>query len=459
MSASKRLSRRQFLALSSTTVAAGALLAACGGAATQAPAATAAPSSGDQTSPTSAPAAAAGGAISFLCRADIKSAYAADKAVEAWNKENAASQIKLDEPPAGDITTKIQASQAAGDLVWDGFSVMEAPWSTVEWTKRGIIQPLDDFIAASKVKNADKVKPGIIPTILESASYNGKQYLIPGNVGTVALAWFTQPLKDAGYTKQPETWDEVYDFATKSKAKSPKLTPFDSAATPLCDLVAMMWGGTDTPYDKDGLLDITGQTAIDALKWLQKMVKEGLMPKTHTESLGNWLKGGTAMITSYDVAGTMAQQTFGDTAADTGINYFKEKGKIGAGAPFWINGSVLLNKAKNPQGMVDFFLWWFGPDNKTTGKQIADVAAKPCYQYTYDEFVKPVPKNQWQLVGIDLVSKSKWFPINTAWGIENTKLTPWVEKVVDPATAMDPAQAMAGALKDIQTELAKQKFG
>ena len=120
---------------------------------------------------------------------------------------------------------------------------------------------------------------------------------------------------------------------------------------------------------------------------------------------------------------------------------------------------MLLNKAKTPQGIVDFFLWWIGPSNTATGKQIADVAAKPCYQYTYDEFVKPVPKNQWQLAGIDLVAKSKWFPINTAFGIENAKISPWIEKVVDPGTAMDPAKAMASAMEEIKGELAKQKFG
>lgn len=458
MSASKRMSRRQFLMVSSTTVAAGALLAACGGAAapaaTSAPAATAAPAA----QPTAAPAAAAAAPISFLCRTDIMGAYAADKAVEAWNKDQA-SKVTLDKPPTGDISVKLQASQSAGDLVWDGYSVLEAPWSTVEWIKRGIIQPLDDFMAASKIPDAPKVKPGIIPTILESASYNGKQYFIPGNVGSVALAWFTGPLKDAGYTKQPETWDEVYDFATKSKAKNPKLEAYDTADWGLTGLIAMIWGGSDTPFDKDGIIDFTGDVSIKALKWMQKMVKEGLMPKVHPDSFGNWLKGGTAMINCFDVAGTMAQQTFGDDKADTGINITLEKGKKGAGTPFWINGSVLLNKAKNPQGIVDFFLWWMGPSNKATGKQIADVAAKPCYQYTYDEFVKPVPKNQWQLAGIDLVAKSKWFPINTAFGIENAKISPWIEKVVDPGTAMDPAKAMASAMEEIKGELAKQKFG
>jgi hypothetical protein len=154
----------------------------------------------------------------------------------------------------------------------------------------------------------------------------------------------------------------------------------------------------------------------------------------------------------------MAQQTFGDDKADTGINYFKTKGNIGSGTPFWINGSVLLSKARNPQGIVDFFLWWMGPSNKATGQQIANVAAKPCYQYIYDEFVKPVKKNQWQLAGIDLVAKSKWFPLNTAFSIEQGKTGPWIEKVVDPATAMDPMQAMQSALKEIADALAQQKF-
>ncbi|MEZ4658058.1 MAG: hypothetical protein R2911_10835 [Caldilineaceae bacterium] len=38
-----------------------------------------------------------------------------------------------------------------------------------------------------------------------------------------------------------------------------------------------------------------------------------------------------------------------------------------------------LNGANNAQGMMDFLLWWFGPNNKANGEQIATVAAKPAY--------------------------------------------------------------------------------
>jgi ABC-type glycerol-3-phosphate transport system substrate-binding protein len=205
------------------------------------------------------------------------------------------------------------------------------------------------------------------------------------------------------------------------------------------------------------LVDITSDTAIQALTWMQKMVKEGLMPPVHKESFGNWLKGGTAMILSYDVAGTIYQQTFGKDSAMTGTTIFKTKGQPKAGVPFWMNALVVLDKAKNAQGMTDFYLWWFGPNNKANGKQMTEVAAKPCYQYTYDEFVKNNPAQAWQMQGIELVRNSKPFNVNIPNTTEQTITTPYVEKVLDLSQNTDPKQAMESALADIKAELAKQK--
>ncbi len=458
-----KLTRRGFLT-ASMGVGAAALLAACAPQVqpTSAPAQkeqpTAAPAETKQEQPTAAPAAkpaaAGAGQISFLCRTDIKSAYAADKAAETWNANNE-SKVKLDEP-AGDVVQKLQAAVAAGDLVWDGYAVIEMPWRIKEWVKRGLIAPLDDLIAASKIPNADKLVPGIIPTIKESVSFEGKQYGIPGNVGSVALAWFWEPLKAVGYEAQPITWDEVYDAAKKIKAKSPELTPFASGCTTLCDLWTMIWSAKEDPFDSDKLIDIRGKESIDALTWMRKMVEEELMPPTTKEQFGNWLKGGTAIITCYDVAGTMAQQTFGVDKADTGISFFPEKGKTNAGTPFWINNSVLLNKAKNPQGMVDFYLWWFSPDNDVTGKQITQVAAKPCYTYTYDKFVKPDKLYAWEQLGIDLVAKSKWFQPDTYFDIQNNMTGPQLEKCLDVSQKFEPQAAMDQAYSDIKAEIAKQ---
>ena len=222
-------------------------------------------------------------------------------------------------------------------------------------------------------------------------------------------------------------------------------------------MMSMIWGATNKPLTDDGLVDWTGEASISALKWLQAMVKDKLMPGTHADSFGNWLKGGTAIMSSFDVHGTLAQQTFGVDKASTGINIRREKDKPAAGAPFWLNGSVVLSGAKNPQGMADFFLWWFGPDNKANGKQIATVAAKPAYQYTYDEFIKPDAAQQWQLEGIELVRNSTPFPANLLWGVQNSVMAPWIEKAVNPDNNLSAEDAIAQAMEELKTEMEDMK--
>jgi len=442
MSESKKLTRRQFLKAASSGAALGTLTALS------------IPTVSGKNMFT-APVAQDAGEIHLLIRTDIRAAYAADAAVSGWAEAYPDRPVILDE--ATDATdTKIQAAQAAGDLIWDGFAVIEGPWAITNWVNRQLIVPLDDLIATSSVPNADKVVPAIIPSVLESSKFNGEQYTIPGNVGSVALGWYTEPLTKAGI-EPPESltwsWDEVRAAAEKIKETSPELTPFDFACSALCDLMAMIWGATDTPITDEGLVDWTGEASIAALKWQQDMVKDGLMPAVHTESFGNWLKGGTAILSSFDVHGTMAQQAFGAEAAATGLNIRRDASDPAAGCPFWLNGSVVLNQAKNPQGMIDFYLWWFGPDNKSGGTQIANVAAKPAYQYTYDEFIVGNEAQEWQIPGIELVRNSVPFPANLYFNIQNTVAGTWIQKALDPANNLSAEDAMAGALEEIQSEI------
>lgn len=391
--------------------------------------------------------------ISFLCRTDIQGAYAAQEAVDEWNA-NFPAEITMDEP-VDELATRVQAAQAAGDLIWDGYSVMEGPWATMEWVERGLIQPLDAYVDASQIQNADQVVPSIIDTIKESASYQDKLYGIPGNCGSVGLAWMTEALEAVGVTEQPWTWDEVYDTAMAVQESGDGFIPFITANRVLCDLVALIWGATDDPIDEDGVVDIRGEGSMAALAWLRMMVEEGLFD--WTLAFGDWLRGDVAMIHSFDVAGTMNQQTFGMDAARQGVGIYREPDDLKAGVPFWINMSVLFNQANNPSGMVDFFLWWFGPDNKTTGKQITEVAAKPCYTYTYEEFVAPDPDQQWQQEAIDIIADSVWFPVNRTWSVLNTHVAPALEKIYDLSQPFEPQATMEEAYENIMEDLSQMR--
>ncbi len=281
---------------------------------------------------------------------------------------------------------------------------------------------------------------------------------MPGNVGSVGLAWQWDALKAIGMDDQPYTWDELYNAAVEIKKAKPDLVPFGVCNTPLCDLHSMIWSAQKNPVDENGIYDIRGEASIKALTLLRKMIEEKLMyADTITPNLGQWLKGGWAMINCYDVAGTMAQQAFGNDKYETGINFFPEYPETNAGSPFWINSGVVLNKAKNPQGFTDFCCWWFGPDNDATGKQMTEVAAKPCYTYVYEKFIAGNPLYAWQQKAIDLCAKSVPFPHNATHNIQNTKALPWVSKIYDLTLKFEPEVWMDAAYKDIQDEIAKMK--
>jgi len=394
--------------------------------------------------------------VVLLIRPDIRSAYAADEAVKAFNKDSP-TQVSLEELANEGPESKIQTAQAAGNLPWSGYAVMETPWLTRQFVSRGLIQPLDDLIKSSAIPKAEQVLPAIIPTILESSKYDGKQYAIPGNVGSIALAWQANVFDELGVghssDEQPSTWDEVYALAQKIKVKFPKLTPFDSAMSPLCDLYAMIWGGQDRPFNADGLVDITGPVSIEALQWMQKMVKEELMPPKRDGAFDRWLKGNTAMILSYDVASTLYEKAFGKGSALTGSNLFKERGQTHAGVPFWMNAMVVLNGAKNPQGMTDFYLWWVGPDNAASAKQFAEVAAKPCYEYQYKAFIEGKPEQAWQLQGINLIRKSVGFNVDQPPTAQFEPTRVQIQKALDPVNQLDAKAALEKALADVKATI------
>ena len=396
------------------------------------------------------------GEITFLVRTDIRNAYAADAAVEQWNAAFPDSQVILDEP-AGDgspVATKIQAAQAAGDLVWDGFAVIAVPWDTAQWVNRGLIQSLDPYIAASGVSGASTVIESIIGTVLESSKNEaGEQIAIPGNVGSIALGWYNAPLEAAEVDWELLTWDDVRSAAEAVAASNPDITPYDVALSPLGDLVAMIWGSKDAPVTEDGLIDWQSDESLEAIRWLQGMVADGLMPFIHGESFGNWLQQGTAIMSSFDVHGTLAQQQHGEDAAATGINMRKERDNARAGTPFWLNGCVVLDQASNPQGMTDFFLWWFSPDNEDMGRQIATVAAKPAYTYTYEQFIAPDPVQAWQQEGIDLVANSVPFPANLLWTIQTSSIQPFLEQALDPDDSTTAEEAIELAMEEIEFQI------
>src|SRR5207237_1421471 len=153
------------------------------------------------------------------------------------------------------------------------------------------IVPIDDV-----AKSADDRKwlDGFYKSFMMNSRTGGKTWGVPFQRSTIVLYWNKDAFKDAGLDpeKGPATWDQMVDFAkklTKTDA-SGNVTQwgvkipssgfpywlFQGLTTPN-DVLLMNEAGTETYYDKPGV--------IDALQYWMDLVKK---EKVHPEGIVEW---------------------------------------------------------------------------------------------------------------------------------------------------------------------------
>ncbi len=124
--------------------------------------------------------------------------------VDAFNKSQ--SDIQVNYVPTQDIVTKFLTAATSGSapdlLIWDRFR-------TALYAPKGVLMPIDDLMAASKISSAD-----FYSEALRELTYGGKLYGLPMTVDTRAL-YYNKTMLDAAGIKPPTTWDELEQAAIK----------------------------------------------------------------------------------------------------------------------------------------------------------------------------------------------------------------------------------------------------
>lgn len=190
------------------------------------------------------------------------------KAVEQLAKDfNETSDKYVVEPLSVPDMQKIMVAISSGegpDLT-DDFSSNVAPYAS-----KGIVEPLDDYIAKSNYDLSD-----FAGAALESCKWNSKLYALPIASNCNALFYNKTLLAEAGYTKPPETMEELMEMSikmTKTNADgSIDVLGFPMFPTNSFDEIITTWGG--------GWLDGTKMNADDpdnlaALKYLVEYRKK-----------------------------------------------------------------------------------------------------------------------------------------------------------------------------------------
>lgn len=135
------------------------------------------------------------------------------KVIELYQKLNPNVTITYEFAGWDDYWTKLTTMAAGGQLP----DVMQQDYSRIaEWQKRGLLEPLDPFIANKTLDVSD-----VAPAIINSGKINGKVYAISLGSNSYAFLLDVDAFKKAGVPlpAQDWTWQDMEDAAMKIHQK------------------------------------------------------------------------------------------------------------------------------------------------------------------------------------------------------------------------------------------------
>lgn len=187
--------------------------------------------------------------------------------------------------------------------------------SIPEWVAMGIIAPLDEIDS----EMVAKWKPRFVPEIWEVSSYQGHLYQVPSFVDcNPFLVYNKKMLEEAGFTKSPETWEELITVA--QKLNKPGYAGILLAATKIyLDMNAiegMIYANGGRWLSEDGEeVVINGPGAVDALKlWVDlvrkyKVTEPGVTETNYMDATMAFFQNKGAMVLCQSWADVMREES------------------------------------------------------------------------------------------------------------------------------------------------------
>lgn len=458
MSSSRPIRRRRFLGLAAG-VGGAALLASCGGGGNPQ-----APRIGGST-----PAAGGGGTTggsSSTVYTLVDKTWVDVGMGEATKKYNATNpggpQITLEEVAEG-WETKVLAQVREKNLRWSGHGYA-AFFDQYRYIKAGLVQPLDEYLAASKVPWAQKQKESYFtPRIYDAQLFEGKQYFLPMKANVHLAGWRQDYLEAAGYNTMPKTWDEVDQMLPKLKAALSKdqVTPFAIQRDIFRCIGTTFATFIEKPFDDQGVLKFESPEWFQVMELFKKWMTAGLARfDSNTDSIDIWQKGKVAMSLGSHSWVRLGRQVWGPDKVKGGV-----PPQANASAPLrtWthIDGAFVFPNAPNGQAATDWLLSILGPEGdpaEAWWKGVVTFSGQPVHQGMVDKAIKDKPElsEVYEVVEKALPnSQVITIPVAGAYNITASKMLPWLDRYF--AGELPIKEAMAKTRAEVNEELAKQK--
>jgi multiple sugar transport system substrate-binding protein len=274
----------------------------------------------------------------------------------AWNKANTA-QIKLQYIPNATYIngSKLQTSFASGAGP-DVFLL--SPGDFLRYYNGGVLKDLTPYIDSAAQKD-------LVAGVMGTRMVDGKIYGIPMEVEPMAFYYSLDAWKQAGLTDSdiPTTWDQLLAVGAKLKTSKRFGILFETAPGYYQNFTwyPFMWqGGADAVDPATKKSGFNTQGAIQALKFWQDAVKQGISPRTTlgaggSDPVGN-LAAGYCAIQNVGIWGIAALKA---NAPDFKYGVFKLPIPTGGTYKTVAGGWAFVAnaKGKNPEAAAKFCAW------------------------------------------------------------------------------------------------------
>ena len=460
MNASRPFNRRHFLKMTGGAGAT-ALLAACGSSGPQAP-----QIGGGGGAATPAASGGGGGASSATVYTLADKTWVDVGMLEATKQYNAVKQggpqIVVEEVAEG-WDTKVLAQVRDKSLRWSGHGYA-AFFDEYRYIKAGLVQPLDDYLKASKIPWAQKQKEIYFnPRIYDALLFEGKQYFIPMKANVHLAGWRQDYLQLAGYETLPKTWDEIDQMLPKLKAALAKdqVTPFAIQRDLFRAVGTTFATFIEKPFDDQGVLKFESPEWFQVMEMFKKWLDQGLARFDATaDSVDIWQKGKVAMSLGSHSWVRLGRQVWGPDKVKGGV---PPQATAGAPPRTWchIDGGFVFPNAPDGQAATDWLLSILGPEGapaETWWKGVVTFSGQPVHQGMIDKALKGKPElsEAYEVVEKALPnSQVITIPVAGAYNITASKMLPWLDRYF--AGELPIKDAMAKTRAEVNEELAKQK--
>ena len=390
-----------------------------------------------------------------------------DMMAREYNEQHPDLEVKFETTFEG-WDTKVLGQIRGGNLEWSGAGIMTPFLDIVKWVETEMAQPMEDFIHASTEEGANAVLTDMIGTVKEDAGYEGHVYGLPYSFENITFQRRTDLFAEAGVTEAPKTWQDWYDSCVALKRHletQGREDIFTTAVDPALwrSLGGLICSASDNPYTSDGLIDWDSDQMRDVLRFVRKLVFEGLTPPGGGETADlydMWQRGRLASLMSCSSRGVWAQNIFGPEKAETS-RIPTIDGKPHSGSAFWGNCLSVLNGAPYAQEVTDFYIYAMGPQNDRWQKAAIRSGKTPVYNSAYDNILETDPMfnmYRWMLDMREDVEVSVPVPRNTYYLIQNTAWQRWRVEFLKEGSTMKEDELIQHVLEDSKAEIEKQKL-